>query len=144
MGGFKLSKYKMELINSHVCCKCRSNNITKRFIEPEETEDYHMHYDTLKCVNCGYWDFPSAFDITIFKSDKSEVCPSCGAVGKVELNFYDWYSGDIGLECTKCKNVDNISKFVGEERWNQFIKECDEKEKRYREKLAKYTEENDF
>lgn len=139
-----MNKYKMQLINGRVCCKCGSNNINKRFNEVEDTEDYNLHYDTLKCGKCGYWDFPSAFDITLMESDGSEKCPSCGATGKAKLYCHDYFSGQIDLICRKCNKVAPIEKFVGEERWNQFIKDCEEQEKRDNERLAKYIEENDF
>lgn len=139
-----MNKYKMQLTNSQVCCKCGSNSIGKRFTEVKDTEDYHMHYDTLKCDACGYWDFPSAFDRVLIESDKSEVCPSCEAIGKVSLYSFDDYSGQIDLICTKCNKVASIENFVGQERWEQFVKECEDEEERDREKWVEYMMENEF
>lgn len=114
-------EYFFEIINGRKCPKCNSHSIGQRFTHVEDTEDYNLHYDTLKCHDCGYWDFPDAFHTTKMDSDHSEICPKCGAVGKVMLSYYDYYSGDIELICNECKHEAPIEKFVGEERWNSFV-----------------------
>lgn len=122
-----MSKYQFALERVDICPKCKSDKVYNRFTNYEDTEDYHFHHDTLKCNECGFWDFPSAFNRTIMESDKSEVCPKCGAVGEVSLYNHDFFAGTIELEC-KCGHVDYIEKFIGKDRWDEFLE--DEKVRR--------------
>lgn len=116
-----MEKYYYNIIHANKCCKCGSHNINKRFLNYEDTEDYHFHHDTLKCLDCGYWDFPSAFSYSYLESNNTEVCPKCRSIGKTKLYSYDFFSG-IELECA-CGYIDNIEKFVGVDRWNELIEE---------------------
>lgn len=97
------------------CPKCKSNKIKNRFDEPEDTEDYHYHYDTLKCSDCGFWDFPSAFSDFNFEKDGRELCPKCKTIGDVRLYMVDVFSGEVTLRCNKCNHDDLLQEFVPEE-----------------------------
>lgn len=137
------SDYFISLENKNKCPKCKSYNIDRRFNNVEDTEDYHFHHDTLKCFDCGFWDFPSAFSNVEMESNKTEKCPKCGTIGEVKLYDYDFFSGDVEFLC-KCGYKDNIENFVGKDRWERFLKEEAKKKEKEINDYAEYMSSLDW
>ncbi|MCY7521042.1 MULTISPECIES: hypothetical protein [Paenibacillus] len=64
------------------------------------SEEYQVHYDCYVCLDCGCFDFPSAFDYSTRTTET--YCPDCQAEKTYLELDWDWYSAQLHIKCVDC------------------------------------------